>query len=133
MKGTIMSWLSEYVFDPLKTLLAKVEATGESDLKALAGQVSAQLPAAPVVDAALTAFQTGLQTAVDGALTAIVGEVPIEGAVLAPAAVEAANTGLTYLEGQAATYINGLIAAAKAKLTSVAAPAEGAVTMEPIP
>jgi len=118
-----MSWFSEYVGDPLKALLAKVEATGEADLKALAGQVAAQLPAAPISAAAETAFETALTAAADGLIKTVVGEVPVAGAALAPAAVTAGNAAIDYMVQKGAASLNTLAAAAKARLSAVAAPA----------
>jgi hypothetical protein len=116
-----MSWFSKYIGDPLKALLAKVEATGEAELKQLAGQVAAQLPAAPVSATAESAFETALTTAADVFITAGVGSVPAVGTALAPTAVAVANEVIDYMVTKGTAQINALAAAAKASLAEVAA------------
>jgi hypothetical protein len=115
-----MSWFSKFVGDPLKALLAKVIADGTSDLKALAGDVAAQLPAAPVSATVETAFQTAVQTAVDGYLTAAVGTVPVIGSELSADAVTEANEAIDYMVEVGGKAINSLAASAKATLAAVA-------------
>jgi hypothetical protein len=118
-----MSWLSEFVFDPIKALVRKGLAAVETDLKDLAGKAAAALPSAPISDAAEVAFETTLQSAVDGIVTHVVGEVPVAGALLEAAAVKAANDAIDYSVTRGAALLNAAAAAAKAKLASVAAPA----------
>lgn len=116
-----MSWFSKYIGDPLKALLAKVEATGEADLKQLAGQVASQMPASPVSATAETAFETALTTAADAFITAGAGTVPVVGAELAPTAVATANEVIDYMVTKGTAQINALAAAAKASLAAVSA------------
>ena len=115
-----MNWFESHVWNPLKTLVDKVIATGEADLKILAGQVAAQIPASPITTAAETAFETAIETALDGVITSVVGQVPVEGAVLSPAAVAAANEAIDYVVGKGDAGLNSLAAAAKAKLSAIA-------------
>ena len=124
-----MSWFSEYVGDPLKALLVGVEATAEADLKALAGQVAAQLPASPISATAEVAFEGGLAAAMDGMITAAVGSLPVVGQVLAPEAVAAGNAAIDYAVTRGTAALNALAVQAKAKLASLsqALPAPGAV------
>jgi hypothetical protein len=116
-----MSWFSEYVGDPLKALLAKAEAEGSAELKALAGQVAKGLPAAPISATAETAFETALTAAADGLITTVVGEVPLVGAALAPTAVAEGNAAIDYMVQKGGAALNALAAAAKARLAALAA------------
>jgi len=116
-----MSWFSEYVGDPLKALLAKAIATGDADLKGLAGQVASQLPAAPISASAETAFETALTAAADSVITGVVGQVPVVGAVLAPTAVAEGNAAIDYMVEKGTAALNSLAAAGKARLAALAA------------
>ncbi len=116
-----MSWFSQYVGDPLKALLVKAEQAVETDLHALASDVAKTLPAAPVTAAVEVQFETDLQTAVDAAITAAVGPVPVVGAQIDAAAVAEANKAIDYLVQKGGASLNALAAQAKAKLTAFAA------------
>jgi hypothetical protein len=118
-----MSWLSEFVFDPIKALVRKGLTAVEADLQALAGKAAAALPSAPISDAAEVAFETSLQTAVDAVVVHVVGEVPVAGALLEAAAVKAANDAIDYSVTRGAALLNAAAAAAKAKLASLSAAA----------
>jgi hypothetical protein len=118
-----MSWFSEYVGDPLKALLAKAVAMGDAELKALAGQVAASLPAAPVTATAETAFETVLQGGFDALVTSVVGQVPVAGQTLEAEAIAAGNAAIDYGVEKGAAALNALAAAAKAKLIALAKPA----------
>jgi hypothetical protein len=120
-----MSWLSEYVGDPLKKLLAEVVADGAAELKVLAGEVAKDIPATPITAAAEVAFETTVQDAFDGGLSSVVGEIPVAGAALAPQVVKDANAAVDYLVQKGVASLNALAAQAKAKLSALAAlPAE---------
>jgi hypothetical protein len=116
-----MSWLSEFVFDPAKALVNKALASADAELKKLAGLVAETLPASPIADAAETAFETAVQSALDGVITYVIGEVPVVGKTLEPEAVAAANAAIDYAVTKGAALLNAAAAAAKAKLTAVAA------------
>jgi hypothetical protein len=120
-----MSWLSEFVFDPIKALVRKGLAAAEADLQALAGKAAAALPSTPISDAAEVAFETSLQSAVDGIVIHVVGEVPVVGQLLEADAVKAANAAIDYSVSRGAALLNAAAAAAKAKLASVAAAPPG--------
>ncbi len=115
-----MSWFSKYVGDPLKALLAKAVALGDAELKALAGQVAAQLPAAPITATAETAFETALTTGFDALLTSVVGPVPAAGEALEADALAAGNAAIDYGVEKGTAALNALAAAAKAQLASYA-------------
>jgi hypothetical protein len=124
-----MSWFSEYVGDPIKALISKAAAGVDAELKALAGEAAKALPAAPISATAETAFETAIQTAMDGVITDAVGAIPAVGAVLAPEAVAAGNAAIDYAVQKGTTALNSLAASAKAKLAgfSKSAAAGGAV------
>jgi hypothetical protein len=127
-----MSWFSKYVGDPLKALLVGAEHAAEAELKVLAGQVAQTLPAAPITATAEVAFETALQTAMDGVLTAAVGDVPVVGAVLAPEVVTQANAALDYVVAKGTASLNALAAQAKARIAALSqAPAGGVVQPAP--
>lgn len=121
-----MSWFSEYVGDPLKAMLAKAIATGDAELKALAGQVAASLPAAPVTATAEAAFETAMTAAADGLLIAALGQAgPIGVAAEGPTEAEA-NAVIDFMVKKGGDQLNALAAAAKAKVASLTNTSGGA-------
>jgi len=119
-----MSWFSEYVGDPVKALIAKAAAGVDAELKVLAGQAAAALPAAPISASAETAFETAIQTGMDAVITDAVGQIPAVGAVLAPEAVAAGNAAIDYAVVKGVAALNALAATAKAQLTAFAKASE---------
>ncbi len=121
-----MSWLSKYVFDPVKAAMSR-QANSQNPIAAATGKASLDavknISAVTVstIDDAIThrsavgmsspivgALEDGLKSVTEAALTAALGEVPVVGALITPEAVAAADMGLTFLEQHAATYLAGL-------------------------
>lgn len=134
-----MSWLSKYVFDPVKAALAR-QANSQNPVSSAAGKAGLDavknIAAVTVtaVDDAIThrsavglsnpivgALEDGLKNIVDATLTAGLGQVPIAGALITPEAVNVADMGLNFLEQHAATYLAGLFHHARTQ--NVASPA----------
>jgi hypothetical protein len=119
-----MSWLSEFVFDPIEDLIAAAERSSDPTVATLAGPAKvATVPTPPAVTGSLeTEVEGAIQTFVDGIIVAGVGHEPVIGELLEKPLVDAANAGLDYAESHLAAYASGLIASAKVKLAGVVAP-----------
>lgn len=116
-----MSLLSEWVFDPIKSLINAGLAAAEGEIKHLAGRAAAAIPPTPVAQNILTGVEGGVQVVIDNAITQIVGELPVVGTQLSPEAVKLANEGLAYLETHANSVVLSLFSEAKAKLSTFSA------------
>ena len=116
-----MSFFSKFVWNPLKSLAVAALQAVESDLQHLAGLAASQLPASPISSAAESAFEAGLQTAMDQVLIGILGQVPVVGAAVSPVAIAEANKALDYLVQKGTKGLNDLAQHAKDQLTAVAA------------
>ena len=113
-----MSWLSQFVFDPVKALISSGLKSAEGDIAALAAKAAATYlptptPPPATQPEAVTALENALQTTVDGFVTATVGEAGPVGAALSPEAVTAANDVLDFGEQHALSVISALFVEAK--------------------
>lgn len=139
-----MSILSKFVFDPIKAALARGATSSNPVVVAasVAGQATYTAAAADVATAAsqplsansaaalgsslLQDGEDGVRMALDGVITALVGQVPVVGGLIAPEAVAAANLGLSFGEQHFLSYVSSLFAHAKtvaaAGTVTVAAP-----------
>lgn len=122
-----------FVFDPVKAAIARAATSSNPVAVATAAAAGAAVAtvAADTTPQALSSnsvvglgnklvgdFEDGLRATMDSFLTALVGEVPLAGAVLAPEVVAAANVSLAFAEQHAMTYIASFFAQSKAAVNN---------------
>lgn len=143
-----LSWLADHVFDPIAAAISRaktssnpvaaaVGAAADTAYTKITGDVStaattlvstpiSSQSAAALASPAIADAETGLQAVVDAFVVAMVGRVPVVGAVLAPEVVGAANIALTFGEQHFLTFISSLFNHAQTKVAALATPAPAA-------
>jgi hypothetical protein len=135
-----MSWLSKYVFDPVKAALARAEGSSNAgvaaaakaasdSLNSTAAQVGTDLSQGLTANSAVAlkndvvkGLEDGLKLAVDAYLTAAV---PLG---LGAAAVPVANAAIDFAESHALAYVSSLFSHAKGQVAATVSPAPAAST-----
>ncbi len=128
-----MSWLSKFVFDPIKASIARASQSSnplavqagkgaQVAYDRVAADVTSTLAAPLTVNSAaalgnsiIKDFEDGLRVAVDGIVTAGLGHIPL-GGLIAPEAVSGANMALAFMEQHAATYVAALFGHARSQI-----------------
>lgn len=133
-----MSWLSKFVFDPIKAAAARAvtsqnpaaRSVGEAAAAAIGNVATAAANAIPSANSVvgqahpvIAALEDGLRDVVDAALTAFI---PAPLAVVDGPAVSLANAALEFAEQHALTYVSALFQHAKAGINTPA-PAPGSL------